>query len=162
VIHLSAEWVTYPLRASSSVFKLFRAIELTFPRIDGLLLLQSTDERDWLSFIALDFGLRCTVVITSALGVVFLLLIINRVPYIAHSSGLRCDALTERRTLLFTVASIGLEVANAALMNRLFFRRRDVDVLEKVLTCFDNKRFCLLATLLCSLSFIGVVFAFTH
>lgn len=161
-IHLTSEWLTYPLRTSQFLFKVNQYVESSFPSLNGVLRMSEMDQKDWVAFTALDFGIRCVVLITSSLGVSILLLIYNHFDYIGNYSALQQDSKTEKRTFIYLIISIALELLNASVMNRAYFCAVwDVNVHDKVWSCFSNQRFAILSTILCSLSFIAVDFAFT-
>jgi hypothetical protein len=162
MLHISFEWCLYPLRSTKSVLKLMgtaeRNMEWTkLPR--GSLIQPGLSHSDWLHFIGLEFGIRCVVMVSSCLAILFLFLVIDFVPWVHNSlksSGREAVLSTE----LLLVAAV-LELINAYIMNKVYFSPNDVSVPDKVKQCFSSPKFAFIAFVSTAILFINPVFVFT-
>ena len=158
-IHFSWEWLAYPLRSSVPFFSVAEAVESRYPLLKGWLLVPGMDQRDFLAFTALDFGIRCTVMVATALSILGLLLCIDFVPWANNDLKQTSGAAIELEVEFIVVAAL-LELANAFVMNRYFFQPQGADVLLRVKQCFANQRFAFVSMMLASNYFINPIFAF--
>jgi hypothetical protein len=161
LIHVSGEWVLYPLRARDSTFELFRKIESSEVRLKGLLLNQYTDAHDWLHFIALDYGLKTVIVVATLVGMMAILSMIDVVPWVAKRNILQQSRGEEGKTVVLLMICLVVELVNAYAMNSWFFIPRKISVRRVVLDCFSNQHFYLMTFLLTVCTFIGMVFTFS-
>ena len=159
LIHFIWEWFAYPLRCSASFFSAANALESRYPLLKGWLLVPGMDQRDFLAFTALDFGIRCTVMVSTALAILGLLLCIDFVPWANNDLKQTSGAAIELEAEFVVVAAL-LELVNAFVMNHYFFRPQGADVLLRVKQCFANQRFAFLVMMLGSNYFINPIFAF--
>jgi heme exporter protein D len=126
------------------------------------LTIQSLPHRTWQEFVALDFGIRCAVFIATAYGMTFLLLTINVFPYVRRHNGLRESSKDFNQTLIYISVAMVMEFINATAMNRFYFQRHGLNILEMVRHCFALKYFALLTLLIGTNLFINPIFAFTE
>jgi hypothetical protein len=83
LIHLASEWILYPLRGSQMMLPILNLIQYYIPFLNFVP--EGTDYFDWLNFIALDFGVRLVVMISTAVAVLILVLTIDFCPWIHNS-----------------------------------------------------------------------------
>eukprot|EP01038_Epipyxis_sp_PR26KG_P015105 gene15105-20323_t len=127
IMHLSAEWLLYPLRASVEFYTLMKRIS---ERTDSLrwigLWMNSTglSHKDWMSFVSLDFGIRLVVLLSSAVGIILLLLSIQYIPWVSNS--LKEDPIGLEKTIYYIALAVALELINVFAMNYLFFQRNGI------------------------------------
>jgi heme exporter protein D len=118
--------------------------------------------RTWQEFVALDFGIRCAIFVATAYGMALLLLTVNMFPYIRRHNYLRETGKDLNQTLLFIAVALVMELINAAIINRFYFKPHGFDVLEMTRHCFALKYFALFTLLIGACLFINPIFAFTE
>jgi hypothetical protein len=157
-VHLFSEWMLYPIRASRAIFERVRWLE---DRLDlnGAFLSNGLNHKDWLCFIALDFGVRCCVMVATGLGIGLLLVVIAYTPWITNS--LKQDPPQLRQSIVFIFLAVLLEIVNAVAMNYMFFSKNGMDVISKVSRCFAQLRFSFVACILAANLFMNPMYAFT-
>jgi hypothetical protein len=166
VIHLVSEWIMYPLRGSPALMQCLTSIDLSFCLPSYMINLlpslmpQGTNYEDWINFIALDFGVRVVVMITSSFGILILLVTIDYVPWIDNDLRQQ-TSLQIGRNAGYLMIAVSLEAINAFLMNELFFKSLKINVVEKVKNCFSNIRFAVLVVFIGTQLFLNPVYAFT-
>lgn len=161
VIHLSSEWILYPLRASMWYFRMMENLTTStswlgqlagaFVNSNGL------DLNDWRCFIGLDFGIRCSVLIITGVYMIVMLLSINGLQWI-------CIDLKENETDLkvtigFIALSVALEVVNAILMDIVCFKPLRLKVATSTMLCFSNLKFSFLCMCIGVCLFINPLYA---
>jgi hypothetical protein len=138
IFHLGTEWITYPLRASERFTSGVESLENRLPLLKGVLMPNGTDRNDWLEFISLDFGIRCTVMIVSSVGMLLLLLVIDYVPWVTNM--LSQSGYTAAHTFLLILVSVVLETINAWLMHVLYFKKLQLHVFHRVHRCMYERQ----------------------
>ncbi len=160
-LHLLSEWILYPLRASKTVFDWVSSLTGTPSLLlKGFFLCEGVSHSDWLSFIALDFGIRCSVMVSTGIGILLILVTIDHCSWIQNS--LLQDDQFEILNTEFIMVAVILEIVNAICMNRIFFRPQHVSVQAKLWNCFNSQRFAFLAMCIGGILFINPIFAFTE
>ena len=81
------------------------------------------------AFIGLEFGLRCTVFVSTGVAILLLSLTIDFVPWV-HNSLRRAGAEIALNSELL-VAAVAFEVVNASAMNYVYFKPSKVSVPQK-------------------------------
>ncbi len=118
--------------------------------------------RHWQRFIALDFGIRCTIFVSTAVGIIVLLTTVQFVSYLHNVNGLaENETKAYALTMYFIVAATVLELMNAYLMNTWYFRPQGLNVRDQTIHCFNLKDFALQTTVVIAILFINPIFAFT-
>ncbi len=117
--------------------------------------------QDWQQFTALDFGIRCTVFIATGYAILLLLTTIEFTPYLKATNGLHVSSTTYTTTALFITIAVLMELINAYLIDRFYFRKVGLQVYQEVVHCFNLKHFALICGVLCCNMFINPIFAFT-
>lgn len=159
VIHLASEWILYVMRATKWYYDLTEAIGQKY--FSRFLARQRLPHKHWQRFMALDFGIRCTVFIVTAVGIMQLIATVQLFPYLRGTNDLEEDAGSFKLTLLFISVALILELINAFLINLLYFDRLGLGVREETIHCFALRDFSLLATVNCAALFINPIYAFT-
>lgn len=164
VIHLSSEWVLYPLRATSWYFNSMQYVSTRAETssmwgcLSAVLTTGGLSHRDWQCFIALDFGLRCVVFVVSSIGISTMLVTVAFFPHIDNSLSQTTPAL------LLTLAFIGLatllELINAYCMNELYFRRHGLPVQQITAHSLSNRPFLFVSAVLAAVLLINPMAAF--
>jgi hypothetical protein len=163
LLHLSFEWLCYPFRASRS----FLAV-CTFLASCGGVLGATVAEifgskyvsyEEWKKFIALDFGIRVTIVLSSGIAVSVYLLSISEAPWELNS--LKENSTKEHYTIMWIGCAVGLELLNAWAINSLFFSGEKVSVYEMLLHAYADDRFFFLTAIISAIMFLNPVYAFT-
>jgi hypothetical protein len=118
--------------------------------------------RHWQEFIALDFGIRCSIFVSTGYGTILLLLTIQFVPWVGRSNGLKEDNVVSfRYTSIFLFIAIVLELVNAWVMMRFYFQPKQLDALRMTRHCYSLRYFAFLSMLIAANLFINPVYAFT-
>jgi hypothetical protein len=117
--------------------------------------------RHWQEFIALDFGIRCSVFVSTGYGIILLLLTIQFVPWVGESNGLKQDIVNFRYTTLFLFVAIVLELINAFAIMKYYFEPRKLDSLRMTRHCYSLRHFAFLSMLIAANLFINPVYTFT-
>lgn len=162
-LHLLWEWILYPLRASPWLYPylVFLQDHPRLPFLRNALIPLHTNLQDWIDFIALDFGVRVVVMIATTAGMATLLLVVQTASWL--SSSLQEDSLADYgQSILFIFIATALEVINAWAMNRLFFAKQGVDVLEKTKRIFQDDRFAIMVIIIGTNLFINPIYAYTE
>jgi hypothetical protein len=157
-VHLFSEWMMYPFRASHAMYERVRWLEERLG-LNGTFLPCGLNQQDWLCFIALDFGIRCTVMVATGVGIGLLMIVIAYTPWITNS--LKLDQYQLRRSIEFILLAVVLEIINAVAMNHMFFSKNGMDVISKVSRCFAQRRFFFVACMLAAGLLMNPVYAFT-
>lgn len=164
ICHLVFEWICYPLRASNTVNGYLTELMKLEKRCGcGLLRVvfapYGLNMLDWQYFVALDFGIRCYVIIITGVSFTVTTLCISFIPWVHN------DLAQKGSALLFTMAivavSIACEVVNAYLISSLFFRAKNLDVFSVVIDCFQDNRFAFITTVLGASLIMNPIYAFT-
>jgi hypothetical protein len=121
---------------------------------------EGTDYFDWLNFIALDFGVRLVVMISTAVAVLLLVLTIDFCPWI-HNSLHQHGQDVIKSSIYLTLAAI-FEVINATIINFYFFRPLKIDLFLKIKMAFGNIKFAVLVIAIGTSLFINIVYTFTE
>lgn len=157
-LHLGSEWVMYPVRGHEWVFNLLCYVEEQVVCLRGVLLPPQLDYNDFLNFLALDFGIRCIVMVSASLAILLLLIVMDTVPYITNN--LTQHGARAYTTYALILVSVALELINAGLMHLIFFRRKNINIPAKIVHCFQRESFALISCLVAANLFINPVFAF--
>ena len=163
LLHLSLEWMSYPFRAS----KLFQYIIETIRKRGGycgetiadVFCSKRIAAEDWCKFIALDFGIRVTIVVSSGIGISLLLILLTFVPWVNNSLAQSPSDLW--LTIRWIMVAMSIELINCYIMNRLFFVPQGVSLFNMVKHAFTDDRFFFTAAIIVSIMFLNPVFAFT-
>ncbi len=160
MFHLASEWLLYVLRCTETyyIFTERMIVKYAPKRFQSL---YRMTHKDWQQFIALDFGIRCAVFVTTGYGAIIMFLTIQYVPWVAKVNGLHEDRVSFTYTSMFIVTAVILELINAWAMNKFFFRRLGLDVQYETLRCFSLPHFSLLALLVACNLCINPMYAFT-
>ena len=177
--HLFFEWVCYPLRASdtfnaclskhrnkensddgsSSGSSIKSASKIVGKVLEAFFFPYGLDFVDWQYFIALDFGIRCFIIVASGVSFTMSVLSVSFFPWVTN------ELAESGAQLLFTLAlvavSVALEVANALFLNYVFFRKKNLNVFAVVIDCFQDNRFAFITTILGAILIINPIYAFT-
>jgi hypothetical protein len=159
-LHLGSEWVMYPLRGHETVFRCLVSLENNVSLLKGVLLPPQLDYKDFLNFLALDFGIRCLVMMSASVAVLLLLAIIDWVPWITNNlyqAGPRAGT-----TYALILTSVALELINAYAMHSAFFKRKNINIPNKIIHCFQRESFALISCLVAANLMINPVFAFNR
>ena len=153
--HLFFEWVNYPLRASEgfnkavadlcqnqSIDKRIRVV------LEGMFFPYGLDIVDWQYFVALDFGIRCFVIVESGITFVVEILSVSYLPWVKNA--LAQDSSSMKFIMEMMVVSVAMETVNALIINHLFFRNKNLNVLRVVIDCFQDNRFAFGSTMKCA------------
>jgi hypothetical protein len=163
VMHLSFEWLCYPFRASATFAKLCLWIRdhggWVGNFIADLFGSKYVTFEDWKRFIALDFGIRVTVVLSSGIGICAFLWSISALHWVQNSLKESYDK--EWNTVMWIAVAVGLELLNACAINFLFFSRQTVSVYDMLLHAYADDRFCFLTAIISAIMFLNPVYAFT-
>lgn len=162
VIHLAFEWLTYPLRASKLLYPYLMYLQ-EHPRLPWLrnaFVPFNTDFRDWLDFISLDFGVRIVVMTSTAVAIIILLTIVQFSSWI-DSSLQEHHTRSYVRSMEFIMVAAVLELANAWLMNEMFFAKNHADVLRQTEHVFQDQRFAVMTVIIATNLLINPIYAFT-
>lgn len=158
--HLFFEWVNYPLRASEGFNKLIadlcqnKNIDKRIREfLEGIFFPYSLDFVDWQYFVALDFGIRCFVIVESGITFVVEITSVTYLPWV--KSFLAQDTSSLAFTMEMMVVSVVMETLNALIINHLFFRKKNLNVLRVVIDCFQDNRFAFTSATICAL-FIAI------
>jgi hypothetical protein len=163
-LHLSLEWLCYPFRAS-----IYFANMCSYLRYNGGMLgrfiadlfgSQYVSNEDWKRFIALDFGIRVTVVISSGISISLYLLSISNAYWVQN--GLKQDAVNVRSTIMYIYLAVVMELVNAFVINYLFFATQGVSVYNMLLNAYGDDRFAFLTTVIAAVMFLNPVYAFAN
>ena len=153
--HLFFEWVNYPLRASEGFNKVIADLcqsESVDKRIrevlEGIFFPYGLDFTDWQYFVALDFGIRCFVIIESGITFMIEILSVSYLPWVKNS--LAQDTSSLLFTMEMMLVSVAMETVNALIINRIFFQKKDLNVLQVVIDCFQDNRFAFASTIICA------------
>jgi len=164
VLHLASEWLLYPLRASQAFYdfmeKLRKSERFSSKMLGMFVNANGLNLSDWRCFIVLDFGIRCSILIASAVEIVIMLLTLYLTPWVYISLKQNLSSLLQ--TLAYILVSVILEIANAATMNYLFFVPKKLDALRTVMNCFSNVKFSFICVIIASCLFINPMFAFEY
>lgn len=156
--HLLSEWVLYPLRSSLWLLGIIRAIEHRFPIIIGIFLPPGTDQQDWLHFIALDFGLRVLVIITTSVEMLVMLATIDFFPWV--SSGLNQGLASLELSSTILIVALVTELLNAYMMDLTYYQPQGISVMIKVKHCFRDVKFSFLVFMIAAILMINPMYAF--
>lgn len=159
LLHLTSEWVLYVLRCTSWYYQISEAVVLKYTP-SWFLNRTRMSHKNWQQFIALDFGIRCAVFVTTGYGILIMLITIQYVSWVGNVNGLLEDKSNFTYTSLFIIAAVSLELINAWGMNRFFFHRQGLDVQSEARHCFALPHFSLLALLVACNLFTNPIFAF--
>lgn len=154
--HLTLEWIVYPLRCTKwyfdgtfSCFKRGRANPLP-PFMWNLLVKGDIDFESWIGFVSLDLSIRTCIIAQSSVGYLlfysFLRFGWNRQFY--SKFPLVSDEVYEN-AMFYTIISVTAELANVLLMERLFFRKRNVSIFENAVALYSNNKYFYYFTLIC-------------
>jgi hypothetical protein len=157
-LHLGSEWIMYPVRAHERVFQILGAVEDRIPSLKGILLYPELDCKDFINFLALDFGIRVAMMTYASAGMLLVLIIIDFAPWVQND--LRQSTKGAVDTYLLIIAAVVLELVNAYVMHFVFFRRRNVNVLNKVVRCFRRESFAVVSWMVAINVLINPVFVF--
>ena len=160
IIHLLSEWFVYPFRASNITFELFKTLEAKYLCLNGLFIPPGTNHNDWLQFIALDFAIRLSVMITTGFGILLLLIVVEYLPY--NSSGLKQSANNLVLTSEFIIIALVFECLNALLINRIFFQPLHISILSKFRYCYEDHRFGCICVMIGAVLIINPFFVFIN
>ena len=114
---------------------------------------------DWQYFVALDFGIRCFIIVASGISFTVTIISVSYFPWINNE--LAQNGSQIGFTLALVIVSIVVEVLNAMAVDYLFFRRKNLNVVNVVTDCFQDNRFALITTILGALLIINPIYAFT-
>ncbi len=159
VLHLASEWILYVFRATEWYYNLTETLGKKY--FSRFLAAQRLPHKHWQRFMALDFGIRCTVFVITAFGMFFLITTVQFVPYLNGFNGLKESDGSYELTMMFIGIALVLESINAVLINQLYFVRHGLQVREETIHCFALRDFSLLVTMNCAALFINPIFAFT-
>ncbi len=159
LLHLVSEWVLYVFRATETYYNIAEGLGEKYFKC--LLPQPRLPHKDWQQFIALDFGIRCTVFVATGYAVLLLVTTIEFIPYLGSTNALHVTLSNYQTTAIFIAVAVILEIINAYLINRFYFQKINLHVYEEVVHCFSLKHFALICGVLCSIMFINPVFAFT-
>jgi len=161
--HLAFEWIFYPIRASETYCNFVTSLERREGKFSGILVEflspYGLNCKDWQNFVALDFGIRFLILVASGLNITITLLTIAWSPWIENS--LKETGIQLEYTLLYISISVVVEIGNVILLNRLFFKPRQLDIKAMLKQCFQEVRFAFITTIIASVLFINPVYAFT-
>ena len=158
LIHLLSEWILYPIRASTTVYRWLQYLEEAVPIFRGSILVRGTNHKDWLCFICLDFGVRCSIMICAGIAIALLLLLIAYVPWIDNS--LKQEGYGLKLSMAFISLAVVMELINAYIMNQIFFVPQGLSVVQKVRHCFSQPRFAFISMIVAANLFINPMYAF--
>eukprot|EP01039_Chlorochromonas_danica_P003445 gene3446-3774_t len=160
-IHLAFEWILYPLRASKWLYPYLIYIQdhPNLPIARNLFIPYQTNCQDWLEFIALDFGVRVVVMISSAVSMSILLLTVQTVSWV--SSDLQGSLDRCWRAIVYIIVAALMEAGNAWIMNHLFFAKNRADVIQKTVQIFRDDRFAILSVIFAVNLLINPIYVFT-
>ena len=154
LIHLSQEWLFYAFRSSEACASLIDyLIRLGLP-LDSL---RELDLQHWQRQVACDFGFRCCIMVSTALGILLLLLSVDYVPWVSNTS----LQDTNQTLVIFLLLAVVLELVNAGLMVHFYFLPQGCDVLSLVTEAFDDVRFSLICCVAGGVLFINPIVAFS-
>jgi hypothetical protein len=160
VIHVSIEWICYPLRASSLCYQLMKRIEHKYFYGQAWLIPKHTNFEDWLDFITLDFGVRVVVMISTAIGIMILLITVEYIPWIHN--GLQQDNRNRMWTSCsFIMIAVIMELLNTYLMNQYFFKSMQADIWHLTAQCFQDIKFQVIVFIITVNLFINPLYAWT-
>jgi hypothetical protein len=159
LMHLGSEWVLYVLRCTKWYYDKSEAWVLKYSP-NWFLNKNRMSHKSWQQFIALDFGIRCAVFITTGYGILAMLITIQYVSWVGNVSGLLENRDSFIYTSCFIVAAVVLEFLNAWGMNRFFFHKQGLDVQSEVRHCFSLPHFALLSLLIACNLLTNPIFAF--
>jgi hypothetical protein len=163
VVHLVMEWTTYPLRVTPAYFRLCDRVcarwSTTIGAKGGILRRilapapMELNVHDSSCFVCLDFALRSVVFL--AMGGTFLvLLLLGRFAYNKQFYCLSTQTDQEfTDSLWYASLSLVTELLNLALMERAFWRKRHLSMLQRLFLLYHNKRFALFTVFI----FAGIV-----
>jgi hypothetical protein len=114
---------------------------------------------DWQYFVALDFGIRCFIIIASGISFTVTIISASYIPWISNE--LAQDSSHIGFTLALMFVSIAVEILNAMVVDYFFFRRKNLCVFNVVMDCFQDNRFAVITTILGALLIINPIYAFT-
>jgi hypothetical protein len=153
--HLFFEWVNYPLRASEGFNKFIadlcqnQSIDKRIREVlEGVFFPYGLDFVDWQYFVALDFGIRCFVIVESGITFVVDIVSVSYLPWVKNA--LAQDSSSLQFTMEMMVVSVAMETVNALIINHLFFRQKNLNVLRVVIDCFQDNRFAFATTFFCA------------
>lgn len=155
VIHLSQEWLFYGFR---STHRCAHCIQLLIDWGCPIDSLKESDLQAWQRTIALDYGIRCVIMISTAAGVMLLLLTIDYMPWTGNNA---LRQTSQASIFEYISIALGLEVLNACVMINYFFKPQGHDVGEIVLTAFQDPRFSFVCCIAGGVLFINPMVAFT-
>ena len=117
------------------------------------------DDMDWKLFLCLDYSIRLYVVVFSAFGMLLLFLTIDFCPWVSNSlkqtnSSARVD------TVLFILVSVGLELANAVLIDWVFFKPSRLSLSLAAKNCFSDIRFSCIICAIVACCFLNPISVF--
>ena len=158
-LHLVSEWILYVLRATEWYYQTTEYFGEKY--FSWALMKPRLSHAYWQQFIALDFGIRCTVFVTTAFGFLLLLTTVQFVPYLGDSNGLHVTLLNYEKTAGFIIFAVVLEFINAFIMHQVYFKKVNLRVRQKLLHCFSLKEFAFMVVTISTVMFINPVFAFT-
>jgi hypothetical protein len=162
MVHLTSEWVLYVGRSSTFYYQwtdrliVQSCLQSCFDNHN-----QRLSYRNWQEFIALDFGIRCSIFVSTGYGILLLLVTIQFVPWVSATNALHRDIAGFRYTVVFLLLAVVFELINAFIMVKYFFLPRQLDVTRMTRHCYSLKYFCLVSMLIASTLFINPVYAFT-
>jgi hypothetical protein len=159
IMHLASEWGLYVFRCTAWYYNTTEALVVRYSPA-WFLRRHRMQHKSWQQFIALDFGIRCAVFVTTGYAIFFMLLVIQYVYWVGNVSGLLETAHSFAYTAFFIVAAVVMELVNAWVMNTFFFHKQGLDVQSEVRHCFSLPHFALLALLVASNLLTNPTFAF--
>jgi hypothetical protein len=157
-VHLVSEWILYVARSSLIYYQLTDAFSQRCLKCLGN---QRLTYEAWQEFIALDFGIRCSIFVSTGYGILLLLVTIQFVPWVGATNGLKSNLVGFRYTAVFLLLSCVFELINATLMVKYYFLPRGLNVLRMTRHCYSLRYFCLVSMLIASTLFINPVYALT-
>ena len=162
--HLFFEWICYPLRASDT---LNRLIEYLLPDsshtgrvVKSFIFPYGLNYVDWHYFIALDFGIRCFIIMSSAISFAVSLLSVSYIPWV--NNALAQQGATLGFTISILIVSTVLEIINAFIINYFFFRKKKINLFNAVVDCFQDSRFAFITTVYGAVLITNPIYAFTE
>lgn len=177
VMHLLSEWMMYPIRYSRPVVAWMLWIQGDDPISSSHNAEQSSSSNrkncqlslipkrvnydDLQQFVALDFGLRILVMISTAIGVLVMTLTIDYSWWIDNKLRRSGEAVTINS--IYLCVAIVLEIINAFIINEVYFKPQKLSIWKKTLQFFvSSPRTALLSWILAAILFINPIYSFTR
>jgi len=160
-VHLSIEWVMYVGRGSRMFYDTMESMRMSqhtaFRSISGFINGHGLSYADWVDFLSLDFALRCLILTMTSAGMCVLVSVL----YFTHWINSTLTDINIGQYLSYISAAVVLELINAYAINRVFFAKRQANVLSKLVICFSDVRLCFLTLVVTAMLASNPVFAFT-